>query len=66
MSGQIVNEKFAPHYHPMKVIKIDLVMLINFTVVFKEALCKAEIREVGRLIGATTNKAEARTPILAK
>ena len=47
MIDQIVDEIFAPSYQSMKVIKIDLVML-NFTIVFKEARCKAEIREVGR------------------
>ena len=46
--------------------KIDLVMLIKLTVVYKEALCKAEIREGEDSKGGTIRKAEGRTPLLAR
>ena len=48
MSSQIVNEIFAPSYRSMKVIKLILWYQLSFTVVYKEALWKAEIRGVGR------------------
>ena len=48
MRGQIVNGIFAPSYQSLEVIKIDLAMLIRLYILFKEALCKAEIRKVGR------------------
>ena len=62
MSGQIVNEIFAPSYQSMKVIKIDLVMLIN-TVVFKAALCKAEIREVRRQQRSNNQQSTSKDPL---
>ena len=65
MSGHIVNEIFAPSYHSMRGHKIDLVML-NFTVVFKDALCKAEMRGWEDSKGATTSKVKAWTLSLAR
>ena len=64
MTGQIGNGIFAPSYQTMKVIKIGPVILIETSQLYLRRLfarLKSERLEDSK--GATTSKAEARTPL---
>ena len=63
----IVNGIFTPSYWSMKVIQIDLVMLIRLhSCILRNLSARLKSARWEDSKGTTTNKAEARTPLMAR